>query len=70
MIKDDNLEFDLILVRLRSKIALSSGWPPTSNQSFLPLCSHKGHKASKIVSASDCDALTATFDGFVFGMFW
>ena len=52
MIKDDNLEFDLILVRLRSKIALSSGWPPTSNQSFLSLCSHKGHKASKIVSAS------------------
>ena len=42
--KEDNFEFDLILLQLRNKIALSSRCPPQA--SFLSLCSHIGHNAS------------------------
>ena len=54
---EDSLEFDLILLRLWNKIALSSRWPPSFKSlqitsSFLSLSSHLGHKALKHVSAS------------------
>ena len=57
MIIEGNLEFDLILLQLWNKIALSSRWLPSSKSlritsSFLSLCSHIEHKALKNVLAS------------------
>ena len=54
---EGSLEFDLILLQLWNKIALSSRWPPSFKSlqitsSFLSLCSHTEHKALKNVPAS------------------
>ena len=54
---EGSLEFDLILLQLWNKIALSSRWLPSSKSlritsSFLSLCSHIEHKALKNVPAS------------------
>ena len=42
--KENNLDFDLSLLRPRNKIALSWRWPPSFF--FFSLYSHIGHKAS------------------------
>ena len=52
-----NFEFDLVLLQLWNKIALSSRWPPSFKSlqitsSFLSLCSHIEHKALENVPAS------------------
>ena len=57
MIIEGNLEFDLILLQLWNKIALSSSWLPSFKSlqitsSFLSLYSHIEHKALKNVPAS------------------
>ena len=52
-----SFEFDVILLQLWNKIAISSRWPPSFKSlqitsSFLSLCSHIKHKALKNVPAS------------------
>ena len=54
---EGSLEFDLILLQLWSKIALSSRWHPSFKSRqvilyFVSLCSHIGYKAFKNVPAS------------------
>ena len=54
---EGSLQFDLILLQLWNKIALSSRWPPSFKSlqitsTFLSLCSHIEHKALKNVPAS------------------
>ena len=61
---EGSLEFDLILLQLWSKIALSSRWHPSfkSRQAilyFISLCSHIRHKALKNVPAS---GLSCSYD--------
>ena len=56
-IMEGSLEFDLILLQLWNKTALSSRWPSSFKSlqltsSFLSLSSHLGHKALQHVSAS------------------
>ena len=56
-IKEVNVECELILLQLWSKIVLSSRWPPSFKSlqitsSFLSLRSHKGHRALKNVPAT------------------
>ena len=53
---EGSLQFDLILLQLWNKITLSSRWPPSFKSlqitsSFLSLCGHLGHKASKNCSS-------------------
>ena len=61
---EGSLEFDLILLQLWSKIALSSRWHPNFKSRqvilyFISLCSHIGHKALKDVRAS---GLSCSYD--------
>ena len=56
--KEGSLEFDLILLQLRGKTALSLRWPLTFKSlqiklSFLSLCCHSGKKALKMFQPSE-----------------
>ena len=69
---EGSLQFDLILLQLWNKIALSSSWPPSFKSlqiksSLLSLYSPIGHKTEKMFQVQDWVALSTAFGEFVFG---